>query len=1042
MAQIVLKEDVDLLTKVFRVRLGATVSTATSHADGPDQFVNLDDLASELANEASGSSDPLARWADISARRSLFDRALFGRLSISNSPAVDFLIASYQRASDHRKRQPRELNRDTEEVYAYVLELCVSYTGIALLNASMFPQPAAVIEEGVLRLLGPLRYEGTDKALPAGFLGKLAARMEEDSTVSDFALPLFRKLAADVRAMPRTLLDDGLVPSYRAALALLRERPIAAQLAAEPEWIAGRNGHDLEMNSLLAPFFGTSCFPSIAPQTPQTGQQTSIHQLCFQSMTSIDSDFRSLRMALQLVQDALKAISTELLKNPAAKEPFFKLVASACSLNQARTQMGFSQLEISRIMHTLVPQAGEPPQIPQLSSSDGFLANLCAVLLQLCDPFTAPNSPHAAKIDATFLLSTHRLQLEKETRLCATTDDFMYWLDPRNPDLRRRYLERMESERVEPEPEGTPPLAVSTSFGTISEYFFLTMRLLHIGVQPSFVILGELAKQHHQTKQEMEITEEQMRVRTLSGASQAELQMFEAQLEKTKEFVEMIKRYMLCYQAQLLSPQLLSMILRYYRLVARWLVKTAEPPPEGLPLSPVVPRLFAALPEFCMEDIAHFFKNLTNYAPNVLEEVAIEELHDFLTLMVTFIGSPKYVKNPYLRATFTKLLRYLVPRNETDDEQQHGSHGSQRLAAVFHTHTLAKRFLPQALMQFFVDIEFTGSHTQAYDKYEYRLEMSQILAYFWTVPEYQNAMISFTRDTSHFVRFVNMLINDSIYTMDEALSKLERIHDTEIQMADEATWNRQDRRTMRQALGQHQQDENTARWYLLFTTEVLDMMAYLSAHPEVALVFMLPELVERIASMLNNFLVKLVSDKSKNLKVKQPDKYHFYPIRLLLKTATIMVHFSRHYEFGQAIVRDERSYDEKNMRKAIRVLSQKMVMPTETLMQFEAFCSRCAELKLEEAETEAQLGEVPDEFLCEITCDIMEDPVKLPSGKICDRKNICRHLLSDETDPFSRQRLTIDMLESDSELKARIEAFRRSKTKGGSSSDTQPMEVG
>ena len=32
-----------------------------------------------------------------------------------------------------------------------------------------------------------------------------------------------------------------------------------------------------------------------------------------------------------------------------------------------------------------------------------------------------------------------------------------------------------------------------------------------------------------------------------------------------------------------------------------------------------------------------------------------DELHDFLTLMVTFIGEPRYVKNPYLRATFTKV---------------------------------------------------------------------------------------------------------------------------------------------------------------------------------------------------------------------------------------------------------------------------------------------------------------------------------------------------------------------------------------------------
>ena len=41
---------------------------------------------------------------------------------------------------------------------------------------------------------------------------------------------------------------------------------------------------------------------------------------------------------------------------------------------------------------------------------------------------------------------------------------------------------------VDPEPEGATPLAVSTTFGTISEYFFLTMRLMHTGVLSSFAV--------------------------------------------------------------------------------------------------------------------------------------------------------------------------------------------------------------------------------------------------------------------------------------------------------------------------------------------------------------------------------------------------------------------------------------------------------------------------------------------------------------------------------------------------------------------------
>lgn len=80
-------------------------------------------------------------------------------------------------------------------------------------------------------------------------------------------------------------------------------------------------------------------------------------------------------------------------------------------------------------------------------------------------------------------------------------------------------------------------------------------------------------------------------------------------------------------------------------------------------------------------------------------------------------------------------------------------------------------------------------------------------------------------------------------------------------------------------------------------------------------------------------------------------------------------------------------------------------------------------------------------------CELMEDPVLLPtSGKIMDRKHITRHLLSTPNDPFSRQKLSEEMLQPGklrnwyvwekrlkqnfmiytvSELKERIEKWKR-----------------
>ena len=59
-----------------------------------------------------------------------------------------------------------------------------------------------------------------------------------------------------------------------------------------------------------------------------------------------------------------------------------------------------------------------------------------------------------------------------------------------------------------------------------------------------------------------------------------------------------------------------------------------------------------------------------------------------------------------------------------------------------------------------------------------------------------------------------------------------------------------------------------------------------------------------------------------------------------------------------------------------------------------------------------------------ITYSLMEDPVELPSGLSVDRTSIMRHLLSNTTDPFSRQPLTVEQLKPNNALRAQIQAWK------------------
>ena len=266
----------------------------------------------------------------------------------------------------------------------------------------------------------------------------------------------------------------------------------------------------------------------------------------------MEQGFQSVRMSLQMLHRALVEVSKELIKNPASKEPFFKFCAAACDLNHGRAQQYFPHAEMERLMHGLDPVHTEPPQVQRTTSHDGLLINLGAVLLQLCEGFTTPNSPHASKIDPSFLLSTHRFNVADETKLCATADDVMRWLDPRNPGLRQRYLDRMREEMVEPEALDEEPLQVSKSFGTISEYFFITLRVLHMGLLSSFTMLEELMKRHQRMNQELQIREEELaRQRAAAaGGPSPMIPVLEAEVTRIKMYVDGMQRFKLCYQAR------------------------------------------------------------------------------------------------------------------------------------------------------------------------------------------------------------------------------------------------------------------------------------------------------------------------------------------------------------------------------------------------------------------------------------------------------------------------------------------------------------
>lgn len=114
------------------------------------------------------------------------------------------------------------------------------------------------------------------------------------------------------------------------------------------------------------------------------------------------------------------------------------------------------------------------------------------------------------------------------------------------------------------------------------------------------------------------------------------------------------------------------------------------------------------------------------------------------------------------------------------------------------------------------------------------------------------------------MKFINMLMNDTTFLLDESLESLRRIHEVQEAMENRETWERQPEEQKESRLRQLATDERMCKSYLTLARETVDMLHYLTQRvPEP---FLRPELIDRLAAMLNFNLQQLCGPKCKHFK--------------------------------------------------------------------------------------------------------------------------------------------------------------------------------
>ncbi|XP_072831523.1 ubiquitin conjugation factor E4 B isoform X2 [Vicugna pacos] len=871
---------------------------------------------------------------------------------------LNYLIECFDRVGIEEKKAPKMCSQPAvSQLLSNIRSQCISHTALVLQGSLTQPrsmqQPSFLVPYMLCR------------NLPYGFIQELVRTTHQDEEVfKQIFIPILQGLAL---AAKECSLDSDYFKYPLMALGELCEtkfgktHPVCNLVAALPLWLpkslSPGSGRELQRLSYLGAFFSFSVFAEDDAKVVEkyfSGPAITLEN------TRVVS--QSLQHYLELGRQELFKILHSILLNGETREAALGYMAAVVNANMKKAQMQTDD---------------------RLVSTDGFMLNFLWVLQQLSTKIKLET------VDPTYIFHPRcRITLPNdETRVNATMEDVNDWLT---------------------ELYGDQPPFSEPKFPT--ECFFLTLHAHHLSILPScrrYIRRLRAIRELNRTVEDLKNNESQWKDSPLATRHREMLKRCKTQLKK-------LVRCKACADAGLLDESFLRRCLNFYGLLIQLLLRILDPayPDVTLPLNSDVPKVFAALPEFYVEDVAEFLFFIVQYSPQVLYEPCTQDIVMFLVVMLC---NQNYIRNPYLVA---KLVEVMFMTNPAVQPR------TQKFFEMIENHPLSTKLLVPSLMKFYTDVEHTGATSEFYDKFTIRYHISTIFKSLWQNIAHHGTFMEEFNSGKQFVRYINMLINDTTFLLDESLESLKRIHEVQEEMKNKEQWDQLPRDQQQARQSQLAQDERVSRSYLALATETVDMFHILTK--QVQKPFLRPELGPRLAAMLNFNLQQLCGPKCRDLKVENPEKYGFEPKKLLDQLTDIYLQLDC-ARFAKAIADDQRSYSKELFEEVISKMRKAGIKSTIAIEKFKLLAEKVEEIVAKNARAEIDYSDAPDEFRDPLMDTLMTDPVRLPSGTIMDRSIILRHLLNSPTDPFNRQTLTESMLEPVPELKEQIHAWMREK---------------
>ncbi|KAM6959039.1 LOW QUALITY PROTEIN: ubiquitin conjugation factor E4 A [Aplochiton taeniatus] len=969
-----------MIQRIFLLTLDNSDPSLRSSNGIPPRCVFLEEMAADLEGQD---------WLDMdNIEQALFNRLLLPEpgnhlIYMSSSSAVNlsadrdageksaipYLYACYQRSKE-------EVTKVPEKLLSYAVRcknLAVSNTRTVLLT------PEIYISQNVYKQLLDLLLEGFSSSQPeevVEFVEEVIVGLLADQEVRTFGeviVPMLDIFQGRVKDLD---LCQPLLYSYLDVLLYFsHQKDIAKVLVEHIQPKDPANGLQYQ-KSLLGAVLSISCLLKTPGVVEGHGYFLSPSRSSPQEMKVQEGNIHQF---MGQFHDKLHQILKNLLQRSVDTRHLLLTWLGGClQANAGRTKIWANQM---------------PEIFFQMYASDAFFLNLGAALLKLCQPFCRPRSPKLLTFNPTYCTLK---DLSEEER--------------RNRNVHARGLDK---ETCLVPPSSQQPPEFSQSYSLLTENLILTQLTLHLGFH-------RLHEQIVKMNQSLHRLQSSWREAQIAGGPAAQ------------EHLDKFERLMTVYlstKAAATQPAMLQCCLNLQASTAALLVQLGlgNQGPEhaqlSFPLAPLANSMLCYVPEFFAENLGDFFIFLRRFADEVLNSSA-ESLEQVLNFTTVFMGNVDRMKNPHLRAKLAEVLEAVMP-----DLDPAATSTAQPITfqceRVFCSYRHAPH-LAEALVAVFVDIEFTGDPHQFEQKFNYRRPMYPILRYMWGKESYRESIKRLAVYASEnleamnpplFLRYLNLLMNDAIFLLDEAIQYLSKIKLLQLER-ERGEWEglspdaRREKESSLQMFGQ------LGCFHNIMSSETIGTLSFLTS--EIKGIFVHPFLAERIISMLNYFLQHLVGPKMGALKVKDFSEFDFKPQQLVSDICTIYLNLGDEENFCSTVPRDGRSYSTTLFSQTARVL-KKINKPRDMILAFTRLADKIKSHADRQQQEEETYADAPDEFLDPIMSTLMLDPVSLPSSKVTvDRSTIARHLLSDQTDPFNRTHLTMDQIRPNEDLKQRI----------------------